>query len=315
MELLTLDLARPWALMLAPLPLAAWYWLPALRAEAVVPVPAGVRELLLKLSSAGNGGNRRRTRTMALCIIGWLALIIAIAGPFTEGASLQTPTGRDVIVALDLSSSMDEQDMMLEGKVVARYDAVRQIIGSFLAKRKGDRIGLIAFGHEAFLIAPLSFDTPAIAATLDELTIGLPGHRTDLGRAVGLTVQVLRKEPAGERVLIMLSDGEDNSGALTGTDAARLAAANGVRIYTIGFTSSLDSDGAGVLRQIAELTGGKFFAANSTEALAEISAALDELEPLAADSRPIHLVKDWAAIPVTVAMLALAGLFVQGMRE
>ena len=313
MDLPAIELLRPWALALLPLPVLAWWLLPTLSPRAAVAVPDTVRELLLKLG-ARDGGRKRLPRDIVLRAIGWTALVVALAGPHTLGAKLERPTGRDLIFAVDLSSSMDETDVMVDGEPVPRYQVVRRIIGDFLADRRGDRVGLIAFGHEAFLIAPLSFDTAAVAGTLNELAIGLPGHRTDLGRAIGLAVQSMRDQPGTSRVLVLLSDGEDNSGALTGEDAAALAAQYGLTIYSIGFTPALESDGAAILRTVAERAGGQFFAAPTPEALAGIAAEIARLEPTAADAAPVRLVEDWTLLAIAAAMASLGALTLQQVR-
>jgi Ca-activated chloride channel family protein len=310
-----IELLRPWAFLMFPLPFLAWRFLPPLPARGVLLVPDGVRALLFSLTSDGRGATDESRLLHWLRIVGWFAVLLAFAGPYTRGAVLETPTGRDLVVALDLSSSMDEVDMVMNGNPMPRYQMVRNLIGRFIAERRGDRVGLMAFGHEAYMIAPLTFDTGAVAETLDELVIGLPGHRTDLGRVVGLTVQVLRKQPNATRVLVILSDGEDNTGALTGLDAAQMAAAHNLKIYTIGISAELDTDGARILRTMAEVTGGEFFAAQSVTALAEITDRIDKVEPSAINGDPEYLTRDWTMVPVALALLMISGLAYLGARQ
>ena len=310
-----IELLRPWAFLMFPLPFLAWRFLPPLPARGVLLVPDGVRALLFSLTSDGRGATDESRLLHWLRIVGWFAVLLAFAGPYTRGAVLETPTGRDLVVALDLSSSMDEVDMVMNGNPMPRYQMVRNLIGRFIAERRGDRVGLMAFGHEAYMIAPLTFDTGAVAETLDELVIGLPGHRTDLGRVVGLTVQVLRKQPNATRVLVILSDGEDNTGALTGLDAAQMAAAHNLKIYTIGISAELDTDGARILRTMAEVTGGEFFAAQSVTALAEITDRIDKVEPSAINGDPEYLTRDWTMVPVALALLMISGLTYLGARQ
>ena len=310
-----IELLRPWAFLLFPLPFLAWRYMPPLPARAVLLVPDGVRALLFSLTSDRRGVADESRLLHWLRILGWLAVLLALAGPYTRGAVLERPTGRDLVVALDLSSSMDEVDMVVNGKPMPRYQVVRDLIGRFIAERRGDRVGLMAFGHEAYMIAPLTFDTGAVAEMLDELVIGLSGHRTDLGRVVGLTVQTLREQPNGTRVLVILSDGEDNTGALTGLDAAKMAASHNIKIYTIGISAELDSDAASILRTMAEVTGGAFFAAQSVTALAEITEHIDKVEPSAINGDPEYLTRDWTMVPVALALLMLSGLAYLGARK
>ncbi len=151
---------------------------------------------------------------------------------------------------------MAQKDMVVDGENVSRLSVVHDLVGAFINNRVGDRVGLIAFSQEAFLIAPLTFDIRAVVGLLDELAIGLPGHRTDLGRAVGLTIRTFKKQPPATRVLVVISDGEDNTGALAVDDAVRLASQQDIRLHTIGFSSEIKADGSAVLRHMAEATGG-----------------------------------------------------------
>lgn len=306
---------RLWAFVLLPLPFLAWWALPALTANAALPVPAAVRDLMVGLSGDGQRRRRNWPDDLGFKLLGWMALIVALAGPQTRESALLIPTGRDLMVAIDLSASMDEADMEQNGVEVPRHEIVREMVGSFIEARKGDRVGLIAFGHEAYLIAPLTFDTSAVSAMLAELTIGLPGHRTDLGRAVGLTIQSFKNQPKAERVLVLLSDGEDNSGELTGADAADMAQVHDIRIHTIGFSSEIDTDGAAVLKSMAEETGGIYYRADSAEALADISGRIDDIEPSASETDEEYVMRNWAIWFIFLALTAVTGIIVQEMRR
>lgn len=301
-----IELLRPWMLLLLPLPMLAQWWLAASPARAVLPVPAAVYGLLSALS--GSQDQRRAGWPAGLWLrwLGWAALVIALAGLQTHEGALLKPTGRDLIVAVDLSHSMGKKDMMA---------VARDWVGTLIDNRAGDRVGLIAFSQEAFLIAPLTFDTRAVAGLLDELAIGLPGHRTDLGRAVGLTIQTFRKEPPATRVLMVISDGEDNTGALAVDDAVRLASQQEIRIHTIGLSSDTQSDGSAVLRQMAEVTGGQYFVAQSPQALADISDEIDRIEPSAVEGNRDAVMRGWSWAAILIAMTALAGLAWQEIRE
>ncbi|ETW98774.1 MAG: hypothetical protein ETSY1_17480 [Candidatus Entotheonella factor] len=310
-----IELLRPWALLLLPLPVLARWLLPALAARAALPVPAAVHELLSALSRSQDARLMGWPASLWLRTIGWVALVAALAGPQTRAGTLLKPTGRDLIVAIDLSASMGQKDMVVDGEEVSRLGVVYDLISEFINKRAGDRVGLIAFSQEAFLIAPLTFDIRAVEGLLDELGIGLPGHRTDLGRAVGLTIQTFRKEPPATRVLIVISDGEDNTGALAVDDAVGLATQHDIRIHTIGFSSDIKPDGAAVLRQMAKVTGGEYFVAQSPQALAEISGEIDRIEPSAIDRSQDAVMRSWSWVALTIALTALAALTWQEIRE
>ena len=150
---------------------------------------------------------------------------------------------------------------------------------------------------------------------MTELEIGLPGHRTDLGRAIGLAVKTFDPEQEASRVLVLLSDGEDNSGELTGADAADLAARNGVRIHTVGFAANIEADGAEVLRTIAHATDGRFFWASSTADLAATSREISAMEPASRPEEENHILRDWSPYIVVLALMVLGGLVVQTVRK
>ena len=309
-----IDLMHPWVLLALPLPFLAWRLLPAIAANASLPVPAPIRNLIVGLSQAGERRLRGLPEHLWPKLIGWALIVLALAGPHLREETLLTPTGRDLIVAIDLSASMEEPDMELDGQPAQRHEVVRRLIGDFIRARKGDRVGLIAYGHEAFLIAPLSYDVDAVAASIDELTIGLPGHRTDLGRAIGLAVKTFEPDAEASRVLVLLSDGEDNSGELTGTDAADLAAGRQIRIHTIGFSSNIEADGADVLRSIAGAAGGEFFWARTSRDLDDTSRTISDLEPTERPEEEEHIIRDLSHYAVVLALAMMAWLVVAEIR-
>lgn len=299
-----------WAFALLPLPALIWWLAPALPARSAVAVPASVMATLTSRSGARSDDRIGPPAGLILRIIGWLALVLALAGPHQERAPLLSPSGRDVAVALDLSASMAETDM--SGNGVTRITLIRDVLGDFVRGRKGDRVSLIGFGTEAYVIAPLTFDVGAAAEMLDEVTIGLPGRRTDLGQAIGLSVQMMREEPAGERLLILISDGETNVGALAAADAARLAADAGLKVFVIGFAKDLDAGSEDQMRGIAEATGGQFFAASDPVLLQAIYREIDLIAPVSAPDPERAPVENWRWAPL---LLAFAAALIIGWRE
>jgi Ca-activated chloride channel family protein len=200
-----------------------------------------------------------------------------------------------MMVALDLSGSMEEEDMLLEGRPVDRLTAARAVLADFLRRRSGDRVGLIVFGDRAYVLTPLTADLASVRQQLADTALGLAGRATALGDAIALAVKRLQQVPARDRVLIVLTDGVNTAGVLTPDKAAQIARDAGVRIYTIAFGgdgdmlsvfgirlplgSGSDVDEAG-LERIARLTGGRFFRARATDELAAAYAAIDRLEPV-----------------------------------
>ncbi len=310
-----IEFARAWAFLLLPLPIVAWFALTRLPARGAVQVPLGVWHWMRALSGDRAGDRGKRPTGLVLRVLGWLALVTAHAGPHATGAALLTPSGRDLVVAVDLSASMAEKDMSRAGGAIERISAVRDLLGAFVAERRGDRVGLIAFASDAYLIAPLTFDTRAVAQMLDELAIGLPGRKTDLGRAVGLSVQVLKKEPPAERLLVILSDGETNSGDLSALDAAALAEETGITIHMIGFAREIDGANARFMRDIAARTGGRYFDAETPETLGEIYAEINRIAPVSTHGNRPHLRKDWTWIPLVLALGLLSLIVWRELRE
>jgi Ca-activated chloride channel family protein len=229
--------------------------------------------------------------------------------------------GRDLMLAVDISESMAEEDMVLGNRAVDRLTAVKAVAGDFIERRAGDRVGLILFGTQAYQQAPLTFDRPTVRTLLFEAEVGLAGKATAIGDAIGLAVKRLRDDAATDRVLILLTDGANTAGSIEPRKAAELAAKEGVRIYTIGVGSEprgafgLSLGGAQIdeptLEAIAQATGGRFFRARDLRGLQAIYAALDELEPKVSDEQTYRPVADLFQWPLGAALLfsALIGLW------
>ena len=227
-EVLTtgLTLAWPWLLLLAPLPRPLRYLLPASPSSAVqalrVPWVGAV-------AGKQAGWMRRPWLALAAALI-WLLLVLAAARPQWIGEIESVPvTGRDLLLAVDISGSMDTQDMILNKTAVNRLKVVKKVAGEFIKRRHGYRVGLILFGRRAYLQTPLTFDTETTATLLDESEIGLAGRETAIGDAIGLAVKRLRQRPAGDKVLVLLTDGANNVGEVAPIKAAELAGQEDIR--------------------------------------------------------------------------------------
>ncbi|WP_028693831.1 vWA domain-containing protein [Pseudomonas cremoricolorata] len=311
------ELAWPWLLLLAPLPWLLRALLPAADSGEPVLKVGFLREL------ESLAGRRARLhlpswRQQAPLVLIWGLLLLAAARPQWLGEPVQVAaSGRDLLVAVDVSGSMDYPDMQWKGEDVSRLDLVKALLGDFLQARKGDRVGLILFGSEAYLQAPLTFDRRTVRTFLDEALIGIAGKNTAIGDAIGLAVKRLRERPAQSRVLILITDGANNGGQIPPLTAARLAAQENVRIYTIGIGAnpeasgtpgllglnpSLDLDEAS-LREIAELTHGSYFRAHDGAELAAIGETLDQLEPVAQQPTQARAAQALYAWPLALALL------------
>ena len=295
-----IDWAWPWMLLLAPLPWLVRRALPLARSqEPALRAPFYEEWHQLGAGQGARGGQVRMLPAVALWLL-WLLLLLAAARPTWIGEAIELPnSGRDLMLAVDISGSMQVEDMQLGKNLVSRVEAVRRVGADFIDSRKGDRLGLILFGSNAYLQSPLSFDTPTVKRFLQEAQIGFAGQETAIGDAIGLAVKRLKERPAQSRVLILLTDGQDTASSVRPLDAAQLASDLGIRIYTIGigaermtlpglFGSSFgsrqvnpaaDLDEA-TLQKIAQTTGGQYFRARDPAELAGIYQLLDQLEPV-----------------------------------
>jgi Ca-activated chloride channel family protein len=316
-------IAWPWLLLLAPLP-----WLLRLLIPAS---PSGdLQALRVPWFSAVAGdksGWMRRPWLALVATLVWLLLVFAAARPQWIGEIESLPvTGRDLLLAVDISGSMDTQDMVMDRTAVNRLKVVKKVAGEFIQRRHGDRVGLVLFGSRAYLQTPLTFDTETTATLLEESEIGLAGRETAIGDAIGLAVKRLRDDAASERVLVLLTDGANTSGEVQPLQAAEFAARDGLTVYTVGVgademmvqdffgsrvvnpSADLDED---TLRTIAERTGGRYFRARDAKGLEKIYEILDELEPVESDVEIIRPVDELFYWPMGMAyVLALMAALV-----
>jgi len=287
-----LEWAWPWLLLLLPLPWVIARVLPVAR----LPSGAALRLpfALAGLDNADGAAPVPRWRGV-LALLAWLLLLASAARPQWIGDAQALPrSGRDLLLAVDASGSMSTEDMAIGGRAVSRYAAVKAIAGDFIHRRGGDRIGLVVFGTQAYLLTPLTFDRDTVLKQLEDSVVGLPGRETAIGDAVGLAVKRLHERPQNQRVLILLTDGVNDAGELDPRKAIELAMAEHVKIYTIGIGAdamrvngffgsqivnpSADLD-ARLLTAMAEKTGGHFYRARDTAELAQIYREIDKLEP------------------------------------
>ncbi|MGB5474132.1 MAG: VWA domain-containing protein [Gammaproteobacteria bacterium] len=327
---MTIEFAWLWALAVLPLPfIVARVWPRATpRQEPALKLPFD-GALAATGSPTRTSPNRLR---LVLATLAWVLLVIAAARPQHVGEPLQLPvSGRDLMLAVDISGSMEAEDMTISGHVVSRLTAVKAVAGDFIDHRKGDRLGLILFGDQAYLQTPLTFDRETVRTQLDEAAIGLAGKRTAIGDAIGLAVKRLRDQPQENRVLVLLTDGDNTAGEVAPLKAAELASREQVRIYTIGMgadqmvvqgifgrqrvaNTELDE---GTLKAVAEATGGRYFRARDVKELQQIYHLLDSIEPVSEDQQTFRPVAELYRWPLGFAMfivLLIALTHVPGLQ-
>lgn len=320
--------AWPWMWLAFPLPwLAGWLLPPHQNTSASLKVPYGRRLDAI----ATIGGRSRRLHIAALAWLAWFLLCAAAARPQQLGEAVAPPqSGRDLMLAVDLSGSMSEPDMELGGNVVDRLTAAKAVLADFLDRRVGDRVGLLVFGQRAYALTPLTLDRDSVRDQLRDSVAGLAGRETAIGDAIGLAVKRLRDQPKGQRVLILLTDGVNTAGILEPLKAAELAKAEGVRIHTIAFGGSggglsifgltLPMSGGGdeideeTLKKIAQETGGQSFRARDTEQLAGIYAELDRIEPVKQEGARVRPRVERYGWPLAAALLVALFAFLLPRR-
>ena len=320
-----LDLTWPLALLLLPVPLIARRFLVA-RAREIThfPLPDRLANALSGLNARERHGDRGK---LALTWAIWFALVLAVAQPRLVFQAEALPmTGHELVLAIDLSKSMQQRDFVLDGVASDRLSAVKRVAGDFLRARQGDRIGLVVFADEAFVAAPLSFDTANVAYQLDRASIGLAGRATAIGDALGLALNKLRSSAAASRAVILLSDGVNNAGTVDPLSAAALAGKLGVRIHTIVIGAEdrvqVTADGrktiapkvvldTEVLRKIAASTAGQFFRVRTMEELRAVYDRIDQLEAAEALAPPFTPSRPLSYFCLIAALISVGILFVR----
>lgn len=336
------DFHWPWAALLLPLPLLLpWVW--PERGQRPQETLEGQRVTLLhpQIAALQSAFVARRPRPRlagwlyrALLYLLWIALVVALMRPqwLTPFTEISTP-GYDLMIAVDASHSMEALDFTVDGRPVNRMSVVRGVMGRFIEGRDGDRVGLVVFGSQAFVLAPLSLDRLAVRQALDGIVPSVAGPATALGDAIALGVVKLRERPEGSRVMIVIADGDNNAGRFAPGEAAAVARQYGVRIYVVGVGSEQEQipileEGVvryrddltmdeKTLQEIAELTGGAYFRATDTRALEEISMRISQLEKTEAQTRTAFVPAPLYRWPLGIALLALLGLglFPEGRKR
>jgi Ca-activated chloride channel homolog len=317
-----------WPLLLIALPLPLLvYFLPAKKQSqnAALKIP----HLLDGVSSTQNQTKATKAPLVVLSVI-WCLLVLSATRPQWLGEPIDIPTeGREMMIAVDLSGSMQVEDMELNGNTVNRLTMLKVLLGDFIERRQGDRLGLILFGDDAYMQTPMTFDRKTVRQMLDETVLGLVGKKTAIGDAIALAAKRFDEKDESNRVLVLLTDGQNTAGKITPEQALELAVDKGITIYSIGIgadvmlqrslfgtrrinpSSELDEE---TLTKIATQTGGRYFRARDSQSMSDIYQLLDDLEPVEQDQqqmRPLTALFYW---PLSTALLiALFYLLIQSI--
>lgn len=275
--------AHPWLLLLLLLlPLMAWLKGKRGAPPAFLYSSVQLVRAVLNVSRSRAGGFLAALRWLALAL-----LIIALAQPrLTKSQTEVRASGIDIAVAIDLSGSMNTPDFELDGRPASRFTMAKEVLKGFIENRPNDRIGLVAFANQAYIAAPLTLDHDFLLDNLDRLQLGvIDWHATAIGDGLSTAVNRLRDLKAKSKIVILMTDGENNSGRLPPLTAAEAARALNVKIYTIGVgkhgaaagpdADTIDED---ALQKIADMTGGRYYRADNTEHFQQIYPEIDKLE-------------------------------------
>jgi len=304
----------PWLLLLLPLPWLGYRYLPEYReARSAVRVPFfdAISRAIDQAPHAS--GARHNHWQLMLNLLIWALLVVAVARPVLVEKPIehQQPV-RDLMLAIDISQSMQTTDFTdANGHKIDRLSAVKQVVQDFIARRKGDRIGLILFGSGAYPQAPLTLDHASLSLLLEDTGIGMAGPNTALGDAIGLSLKLLDQAHEQQKVLILLTDGNDTSSAVPPTRAASMAAAKGVVIHTIGIGDPNAEGEAqvnlGALQAIAKATGGQCFRAEDRDSLKQVYITLDRITAHQVKTLSHQPKRDlfWLPLAAAISLLAL----------
>ncbi|PCJ16897.1 MAG: BatB protein [Gammaproteobacteria bacterium] len=313
-ELLPVFLGAPGYLYWLPLPLLVRWILPPAHnqrsAALIVPFYAHV-------STGGQEHSGKTHWKFIIALLVWSLLIIAASRPQWMSDPIEKPrSGRDIMLAVDLSASMENQDFMIGEQAIDRLSAVKMVVSDFIKRRQGDRLGLVFFASKAYVASPLTYDLTTVAELLNEAELRMIGKMTSIGDAVGLAVKRLHGQAVDQRVLILLSDGNNTSGVLPAERAAHFASLEGLTVYTIGMGAKVhtgrfgepDIDHAGILnettlKEVARLTDGQYFRAMDLDRLTQIYAMIDRLEPRVTGSEYFRKVEELYVWPLGAALV------------
>lgn len=280
-----LSFAHPWLLLLSPLPLLVYWFLPPQTSKDVaVRIPFLQRVRHSASTQLSNVSNDAMHSSLWIRSVLWMLVLFALMRPQWLEPPIEkvTPT-RDLLLLVDLSGSMEERDFVsTTAKPITRLDAVKEVLGDFLVRRKGDRVGLVVFGSSPFLQVPFTTDLELSRQLLDQTAVRMAGPKTALGDAIGLGIHLFDDSNAPRKTIIALTDGNDTASSVPPVEAARVAKDRGIVIFTVAIgdpkTVGEEKLDQVSLREVAKETGGSFFLALNRSQLDSVYAELDKIE-------------------------------------
>ncbi len=325
---MTLSLAFPWALLLLPAPWVVWRFVPPYRdrTSAIrIPFFRQITEATGLEPKSGAVVLQRRRVQMIAAILCWGLLVIGLARPELLGQQITVEkAARDMVLAVDISGSMDAHDMTdAAGERQQRLQVVKDVVGKFIEARDGDRIALIVFGSRAFVQTPFTEDLASVKELLETTQVGMAGPHTAIGDAIGLAIRTFETSEVDQRLLVLLSDGADTTSTMSPVNAAEIAAQQGVSIFTIGVG---DPEGSGedkvdlkALEDIAARANGAFYYATDSEGLEQVYAEIERLNPRITETVSFQPKQPLAWMPfglaAVIALLATGWLHLSTRRK
>ncbi len=315
-----IELIWPWAFAILALPLLIRFLIPPRAAnESALSVPQ-VEAFTFVQQEIGGGSSQRSVLLFIIVCLAWLSLATALARPQWTGEPTVLPTlSRDLVLAIDISGSMGQADMTVNGRQYTRLAVVKHAVQDFVEKRDGDRIGIVLFGSLPYVYVPLTPDVSTASRMLEDAPIGIAGRSTAIGDSLGLAIKQILNHPADHRVVVLMTDGVNNFGELDPSDATELAIASDVTIYTIGvvpppgglgffsaFQRQSDAVDEELLMEIAEKTGGKYYKADDLNALLAIYEEIDALEPIENEGKTVRPMRALYHYPLALALALFA---------
>jgi len=312
------ELATPWLLCLLPIPWLIWHLVPQMQRSLSVAVKIPFYQAVAGILNNEKRSLAKQTHNYLFFAV-WVLLVFALSGPRWVGEPRPLAReGYNIMLALDISGSMEMNDMLFNGRPVTRLSLVKHAAKDFIQERVGDRIGLIVFGSRAYLQTPLTYDRRTVLKRVEDATAGLAGKLTSIGDALGLAIKRLQDVPAGGRVIVLLTDGVNNAGVMAPLKAAEIARTDGIKVYTIGLGSEGDPRLTGgmfqglnpqadldeaTLKKVAKMTGGRYFRAMDSASLQTIYQTINQMEKVTSAQESIRPQHDYYPWPLGCALM------------